>query len=165
MIAYEVEVRNLSEQINKLGRYDQIVNKRLREGMTSSVQTIERNAKMEAPVGVSGELRAKITHRVEGFGQEIKGIAGSYANYAVYVETGTRPHWAPIEPLKLWVQRKFGASGKEISAIAHAVQRAIARRGTKAQPYMKKGYNRSKSDIRKFFRRALGKIVDDIKVE
>jgi len=56
----------------------------------------------------------------------IQGTGVSTSTYVWYVEEGTRPHWAPAAPLKLWAIRKFGDE-----RIGYAVQRAIAARGTK----------------------------------
>ncbi len=57
-----------------------------------------------------------------------QGIGGvSTVEYVTYLETGTRPHWPPIAPLKLWAIRK-GLGEKA----AYAVQAAIASRGTPA---------------------------------
>lgn len=47
------------------------------------------------------------------------------APHAIFTRTGTRPHWAPIEPLKRWAAIKLGDE-----KLAYAVQRNIAKFGT-----------------------------------
>jgi hypothetical protein len=89
---------------------------------------------------------------------------GGPVGYGAHMEFGTRPHWAPIEPLITWVREKFryqamgvkfaGASGtggfvarpsrkgtkkfsdRQIVNIAKAVQYAISKRGTKERLYV-----------------------------
>lgn len=61
-------------------------------------------------------------------------IWGYRASYAQYVEEGTRPHWAPIEPLKLWAQRVLGNE-----RAAWAVQQKIADEGTEGQGFVAAG--------------------------
>jgi len=49
--------------------------------------------------------------------------------YAIYVEKGTRPHFPPVEAIR----RSMKVSAQHAWAIA----RAIARKGTKAYPYLR----------------------------
>lgn len=50
---------------------------------------------------------------------------GPTAPHAQIVRTGTRPHWAPIAPLKEWAKWKLGDENA-----AYAIQRSIAYYGT-----------------------------------
>jgi hypothetical protein len=89
---------------------------------------------------------------------------GSPYQHASYVEFGTKPHWAPIQPLIRWVDLKqldrienfiqTGMTGrkrlkrrysgsfekspreKQLERIAHAIQAHIAKEGTRPQKYM-----------------------------
>lgn len=51
--------------------------------------------------------------------------------YASVIEVGSRPHWAPFKAIYGWARRKFGGDEVETRRIARAVQRKIARSGTK----------------------------------
>lgn len=53
------------------------------------------------------------------------GAGVSTREYVAHVEWGTRPHWPPLAPLKLWAARKFGDEN-----IGRLVQFKIARKGT-----------------------------------
>lgn len=53
--------------------------------------------------------------------------------YALPVEQGTRPHWAPLAPLINWAEQKLHLAGDEAEAAARAIQRKIASRGTLAR--------------------------------
>jgi hypothetical protein len=89
--------------------------------------------------------------------------------YGEYVELGTKPHWAPIEPLIRWVEQKIQphvlavgvefSSGKAmptrkgtkkltgdarqlaIQSIARAIQIKIAKKGTDAQMFVWRSLN------------------------
>jgi len=59
----------------------------------------------------------------------IVGLWGVWAVlYAIYVEKGTRPHFPPVEAIR--------RSMKVTEQHAWAIARSIARKGTKAYPYL-----------------------------
>lgn len=111
-------------------------------------EVVERTPKAQ------GHLqRSIIGDVVELPGLGMEGVVSSALNYAAPVELGTKPHWAPIEPLRDWVKAKAnlegtyfdGVTGKRprndaqrdareqaVERIARRVQIAIARRGTLA---------------------------------
>lgn len=55
----------------------------------------------------------------------------AHANYASFVEYGTRPHFPPVDALRDWAARVLGDE-----RLAFVVARAIARRGTYAKPFL-----------------------------
>lgn len=76
------------------------------------------------------------------------------APYAAIVEVGSRPHWVPLTALVGWVRRnraKFGITGDgrtrdkagrfqasgEVVRIARAIQRSIARKGTRPRWFVR----------------------------
>lgn len=62
---------------------------------------------------------------------ETEWVCISTAPWSVALEEGSRPHFPPIEPLKKWARLRLGDE-----QIAYAVQRKIAKEGTRAQPFM-----------------------------
>jgi type IV secretory pathway protease TraF len=92
----------------------------------------------------TGELaRSASTHDVSD---------GAYvlvdAPHAAAVENGSRPHWAPLQPLIDWVITKRIASDPvEARGIAFAVQAAIARRGTRPRHYMRRAVARIQPEV------------------
>jgi len=65
-----------------------------------------------------------------------KYVLTSNADYSAAMEYGTRPFWAPIEPLKAWAARKIGDEG-----LGYAIQANIAKYGIKAHPYFRPALN------------------------
>ena len=53
----------------------------------------------------SGNLLASISTKIEVDGSVYTVILNS-ANYLKYLETGTKPHWPPTEPILRWVKDK-----------------------------------------------------------
>lgn len=117
---------------------------------------IDRNAPVSTSA-LGGSFAPKIGQAVD------QGVAVSVGSplwwqYGAHVEFGTRPHWAPIEPIITWVRNSMSVkavgvsfdSGKavpvrrgtkrrgddEIIRIAYAIRANIAKRGTKEQLYV-----------------------------
>lgn len=90
---------------------------------------VVREARTQAPRGVTGRLRR---------GLELTFVAGhaevvSKARHSLWVHQGTRPHWPPPGALAAW------AASKGIPEFL--VARAIARRGTRANPFLARAWN------------------------
>jgi hypothetical protein len=52
--------------------------------------------------------------------------------YGIYMEYGTRPHWAPIKPLIEWAKRHGGDEG-----FGYALRAKIAKVGVDAHPFFR----------------------------
>ena len=83
------------------------------------------------------------------------------ASHSIFVRTGTRPHWAPIGPLKRWAAAKLGDE-----QLAYPVQWSIKefgtsvfqqrKRGTKSNPWPTRVVSRPD------FQQALRRTVDEL---
>ena len=81
-------------------------------------------------VGVSGELRKSIRYTFENF---LTISVYPAAKHAAPHEYGTRPHWVSVKrgtPLYQWSRMK--------GINPYAMQRAIAKKGTRPHPYLKR---------------------------
>lgn len=114
----------------------------IRDFLLQSGLTVEGAARMRAPVD-TGRLRNSITTELE----KTRVVVGSNLHYAPHVEFGTRPHWPPLAAMQPWARRHGFPAGR---AGAFLVARAIARRGTKAQPYMRPALEASRPMIEIF---------------
>ena len=97
---------------------------------------IERQAKLNlntprephgVPTSFTGYLARSISTNKTADGYAV--VAS--APYAAGVEYGTFPHKVPIEALKKWARIKLHNEG-----LAYPIQKKIAKKGTRAQPYM-----------------------------
>ena len=112
---------------------------------------VQRDAKVNAPVD-TGRLRASITPEVRSTGKSVQGVVGSNVAYAAAVEFGSRPNWVPISALNRCARRK--------GINAYAVQRAIAKRGTKPREYLTKALLDNEAAIKSKIENAVTRIVD-----
>jgi HK97 gp10 family phage protein len=137
-----IQVKGLDELISNMGEAGASVIPLTRSALNKSALAIKTRAKANVPVAF-GKLKGGLSHTVE---DDVRGIVWSKKNYGIFVELGTRPHWAPIEPLKRWAQLKLGNA-----SLGYAVQKKIAMKGTKAQPFMQPAVIESMQDIRSNF--------------
>lgn len=124
------------EKVNaKLESYSIKKQSAIKKVVANSGLTVQRNAMKRVPAD-TGHLRRSI--RTDFSNGGFTAVVKTAVNYAAYVEFGTSPHFPPPSALKGWAKR-HGMAGKE-SLIA----RAIARKGTPAQPYLFPSYEQER---------------------
>lgn len=130
--------------------------------MWQSELLLQREVQELTPVGVSGAggLKGSIfTASPEISSNAVIGVVGSPLSYAESVELGTKPHWAPIEPLLDWVIHKLGKTEAEAERVARSIQLNIAHHGTPAAGMFHRGLNQTRAQIEQFFEQAVGRIA------
>lgn len=134
--------------VNAMGRTyangPRIVLKETRIGIERSVSVIEHDAKRLVPKDTRN-LERTLTHEVVTHGQNVTGRAGTNEVYGPVVEFG-RSAGAAMPPLNeafLGWMRRHGIDAK----YQFVVRRAIARRGTRKQPYLKPAFDKNRPDI------------------
>jgi len=183
----ELKIEGVDELLNDLqraGKLNERTWKPLHQAMQESVNQIEAQAKQNVTGNnsiASGELRKGITNEVQYQPHALVGIVSAHAegsnnyNYAPAVEYGTRPHWPPIAPLVEWAKlkhlagvysvktrRRLGSKSRKATenySLAYAVQRKIARHGTKPRPFMEPAFNSKKAEVVRLFRRAIAQVA------
>lgn len=109
----------------------------------------------EAPVGVTGDLR-RTTHYV--FQGDMAVVVEPTANYAEDVEKGTSPHWVAVEgkdsPLARWAAQK--------GINPYAVQRSIAKKGTKAHPFIQPTYDIMEPKVQRDFENGIERFIGQL---
>ena len=92
MLEIHLAIPELDGLLRALERHEAILNDALREGMDMALAAAEEEIVDRTPVD-TGNLRDRITSRVEGAGRSIRGIVEvNNILYARWVEEGTRPH-------------------------------------------------------------------------
>lgn len=99
-----------------------VIEKNLRS-VAFKIMAVERRV-MEV-VKYKGTLIRSVSSEYTATPPTYKMAIGPTAKHALIVRTGTRPHWAPIGPLKEWAKWKLGDENA-----AYAVQKNIAKFGT-----------------------------------
>lgn len=113
------------------GRKDVI--ERSKRVLMKSMFKMQELAIERAPTD-QGELRNKIRVNPQLLAERYELTSG--AKHSAALELGSRPFWAPIQPLKDWSRRTLGDEGA-----AYAVQKSIAKNGIRAQPFMRPAYD------------------------
>lgn len=150
--------RSQKEVLAKLDKMSVAFKKALREAVISSSEVIAMDAKGFCPVN-TGRLRASIRplYYRGGLSSEV----GTDVFYAPFVEFGTEPHWAPIEPLKYWAAQKMRRrKNANPDSLAYAAQKKIAREGNTPQPFLFPAYEVEKPN---FVEKATEAITEELK--
>jgi hypothetical protein len=133
------------------------------------VRAAEQQAMTRALLLVEADARRRVAHdtrqlmnsitsaqrvMVAGQGQLLLGAVAPSARYGRYVEQGSRPHWPPRAPLEGWARRH--------GIPVYAVQRAIARRGTRARPFLVPALTDNAARIGRLFAAAVEAVTGTI---
>lgn len=122
---------DLDRLARNAGRVQAIVNRECLTIVRAVTLDAERYAKVAAPV-FRGDLRRSITSKATQTASGATGEVGTNKVYGRVVEEGRRPgRMPPVRAIAVWAARK--APGASTFVIA----RAIARRGTRPQPYLR----------------------------
>lgn len=145
-----IEARDKIVQVERDLRGTPFVN-----SIVQAALIVEGDAKRLAPVD-TGRLRGSIAHEIRSMsgltGEDVvQGVVGTNVIYAAAVHDGSRPHWVPIRALEVWASR-HGVS-------ARAVQLAIARRGTRARPFLRQAFEQNRARIVQIVGRGVSMIV------
>lgn len=156
MPSNDIEVRGLDEARKKV---DQVI-RDLRgpaflNGMRKATAIVSADAKRLSPVD-SGRLRASIMPEVRQEGRTTLGVVGTNVKYAAAVELGSKAHWAPAAPLRLWAKRK-GAT-KFLAAIG--TKPYVFLKAKKGVFYMKRALEKNQARIKTLLGDAVTEIVN-----
>lgn len=185
-----IEIKGLDALLKRLdehGRMDEPVFRPLHDAVSQIVQDIEARAKDNlTPQNVAfGHLRASIGSQVKIDEASIVGEAGTslgnpasankVKGYAEVVEFGSRPHWAPLQPLIEWVevkrlagvyslktQRRLGNKADrqaQNEALARMIQFKIRHHGTRPHPYFFPAVDAALPDAERLLEDAIDQVV------
>lgn len=91
------------------------------------------------PVGVTGALRKSwTTFRDEA---NLRTGVTSGLVYVLPTELGRKAAMPPVEPIKLWVERKLGLSDPESAGVAWAIAKKKSREFTPGQHFVEKAFD------------------------
>lgn len=138
----------------------QIVAEELKAAVYESELYLQREIQEYTPVGAQGFLRESIFPETpQLLGDTVLGVVGSPMRYAESVELGTKPHWAPIQPLIDWVEQKLDIPADQSEGVARRIQYKIAHRGTKGSFMFKQAFDKGADTVNRAFEKAQGRIV------
>ena len=150
-----VEQRGFESFAKVLKKSPTLVRREVGKALKNAVTVVGLAAKTNIPTGATGALKRSVVSHVDE--QDMIGIVGLDApgrQYGIFVEKGTKPHWVPKAALERWAAQR--------NIPVYAVQRAIARKGTKPQPFMRPAFENNKSFINRQFTLAHTRIVTSL---
>lgn len=138
-LAFAVKVDDRAV-IDLFQRAPDVVKLRLRQLIEGSAIDIQREMRIAAPVAVTGDLRRSIRYTFSA--AKLQAEVGPTVNYADDVESGTKPHLVSVAegtPLRAWAKLK--------GINPWALQRSIAKKGTKKHPFVEPTFEKMKSKV------------------
>jgi len=141
--AFTIKINGLEELKLALKKSPAITKSQISRAIALSVGLVNRNAKKEAPVR-TGRLKSGIRSEFN----PLFGKVESTVSYGILVHEGTGPHI--IRPVKKKALYWKGA--------AHPVK-LVHHPGTRANPFMKRGSERSEAGVQALFQKAINNIV------
>ena len=121
-----------------LSKFDNLQDIDLTEPLTKACLLVENDAKRKCPVD-TGQLRASITHEVEGQ----TGIVGTNVEYAPYVEYGTGIH------------ARDGNGRQTPWSYQRADGQWITTKGQKPQAFLEPALLENENEIKRLFKEAI----------
>lgn len=145
-----VEITGLDELIEAFKRSPQVSQKEMNKAIKKSIIKLLGTAKKKTPVDL-GFLRGP---GMQTSFSNLQGVLENKAPYAIYVHEGTKPHFPPLEAIAPWAERH--------NIPPFLVARAIAQKGTKAQPFFADAVKEEKGYVDRAFRTALENITNSL---
>jgi len=149
-----VEFKGVDRLMKKLNASEQNIRQNLLKALKTSTNVVQIAAKTTVSRS-TGDLARSIATDIKA--RILTGIVGlDYPGkkYGKHVEFGTRPHWVSVKALERWAKKK-GIS-------PYAVQKSIARKGTKKHPFLIPAFTKNKEFIQQQFKGALKRITKEL---
>jgi HK97 gp10 family phage protein len=146
-MSFDIEIE---DQIRK--DMNIIVHQGIVNGIYKACNLVHVNAVKNCPMGAYVQLKNSIEMDVDEDKEE--GTVGTNIEYAIYVEYGTKKHFPPVDALKEWAKKKLGNEN-----LAFAVAQSIARKGTRAQPFLRTAFYDNQDKIIQFIQQEVEKKV------
>lgn len=145
MITLEVKGLDVLQELAE--KYPAVAESSVNSAINLALLRVLREEKQEAPFGVSGQLRDNWKIDMQRF----EGRLYSLMKYAMDVEKGTPPHVVPVAEIAPWAAKK--------GIPAWVVVRAIAKKGTKANPFFARAVSDAEDGVNTEMQKAITNII------
>lgn len=146
----QMKINGLNKLAKFAEKYPEISEKHIGTAISRSLVRILGEEKVQAPFGVSGLLRDNWAVSTGRF----QGILKSLSPYALFVHEGTPPHMPPIAAITPWANKK--------GINPWAVAMSIKKKGTKANPFLKRAADNSQAGVESEFIAALQNTLAEV---
>jgi len=150
---FKMKIEGLAEFEKRIQEVPSLIkNKLARFFLDEGSKIIRDEARNIVPVDTSA-LRRSISYSISQANQRSE--IGPTEKYGAGVEFGTPPHFVSAKHLIGWAKRK--------GLNPYAVAKSIAKKGTKAHPYMFPAYEKSIRELEKLIKQILDSIIENLK--
>jgi len=156
MSTLAIDLSDLVRLDDMLKTAPEIVDQELLAFTQAMTSHLEAEVVDRTPTGVNQMLRRTIAGTVSATPSGMLGVVATNSPYGPAVEHGTKPHWAPLEPLVDWVKGKINAADPE--AVARRIRFKIAHHGTKGAGMFQKTFDANQALVRAEFRKTIERI-------
>jgi hypothetical protein len=146
----EIQLNNFRAVQDIASKYPAAAEKHVNKAIAKIFVKILNGVTNNAPMGVTGHLRSNWESNIGGF----QGTLRSKQTYGGSVEYGTRPHEVSPMNLKDWARRK--------GLNPFAVAESIKKKGTKANPFLKRTTTQLNGRLDDILKQAIDDIVKDV---
>lgn len=170
MASITIDIKGMSEALNKFDKYGKLVQAEIKDEVNASALKIQLDAKKLAPVNL-GMLRNSIYLVEQSISQhKFLYTVGAGAKYAPYIEFGTGGKVSiptgyesyassfkaktggtfkeMLKALIMWVEKKGIASGKQSKSVAYMIAISILRKGLRPQPFLIPAFEQEKPKLK-----------------
>lgn len=164
-LEYQLDVSQAKAFAAAFLKMPEVAREELVAATQAALALLENLIKDATPVGATGLLRGAWASQLMGAADagEVLGRVFNPLGYAAPIEFGTRPHWAPLDPLVDWVHAKLGiADDDEARHVARLIQRKIASKGTPAQEPVQRALDAADQDLRQMYADAAARAFERI---
>lgn len=129
-------------------RYPEESGRARRGRLTEALLLLEAAVKAATPEGAGPiHIRDTVHSLVTQRGEAFWGLVGTPAIYGEPLERGSKPHFPPVAPIRFWVEKVLGKTGREAQSAAFCIARAISRRGTKPRQMFERGFETNEQRV------------------
>lgn len=147
-IEIKATLKDADKYIKAFREAPELASQEFHDALERSLYRVEANAKKRAPVNKQsggGNLRQSIYSEVPF---KDRGRVAVFANYAIYVHEGTRPHAIQVKNKKILANRRLN----------QIFGKRVQHPGTRANPFLRDAVDESNDFINSSFLRALSNI-------
>lgn len=149
MAQVDVTINGLARLQHQMEKYPSISEPHINKAIGRSLVRILGQEKQQAPVD-TGNLRDNWKIDIGRF----EGSLVSNAPYSAAVHGGSRPHMPPVDAITRWAQKR--------GLNPWAVAKSIAKKGTKANPFLQRAVTIEKDNVNREFKVALDSITSEL---
>ena len=150
---FSLKITGIDKAVRQLDRLEKLFDGELKKTMFKAGELVSSDAKRNFVKNKSvdtGLGLSSIGHEEVAKADEVVSIVGAGAEHMKYIETGTRPHWPPPEPIRRWAKRKL-----KNEKLGFLVSRKIAQKGTQSKPFLYPALEKNLAKIMDMITKAL----------